>query len=128
MTNVKIFIVCRFRQCPWRYISVFVLFSNHIEIWEKFSDRNLYNQWDRKFSNWFFVCFFHKRNFSADLQIFLLTGVLGGFTTFSAFSLETLQLIEQKECYKAVIYVLGSVFLGVVACFGGYLLAHWGHK
>ncbi|ATA94150.1 fluoride efflux transporter CrcB [Capnocytophaga canimorsus] len=76
----------------------------------------------------FLFVFFHKRNFSADLQIFLLTGVLGGFTTFSAFSLETLQLIEQKECYKAIIYVLGSVFLGVVACFGGYLLAHWGHK
>lgn len=48
-------------------------------------------------------------------QPFLLTGVLGGFTTFSAFSLETLTLIERGAIGHAVIYVLLSVGLSLVA-------------
>ncbi|MEM7643487.1 MAG: fluoride efflux transporter CrcB [Pseudomonadota bacterium] len=46
---------------------------------------------------------------------FLLTGVLGGFTTFSAFSLETVTLIERGQMGQAVGYVLASVGLSVGA-------------
>ena len=53
----------------------------------------------------------------------VLIGVLGGFTTFSAFSMETFNLIEQGEALKA----LANVFLSVVLCIGatsfGVLLA-----
>lgn len=53
------------------------------------------------------------------LPLLLMTGVLGGFTTFSTFSFETVQLLQQNEWLKAVLYVVGSVGLGVVACYLG---------
>ncbi|TFL19767.1 fluoride efflux transporter CrcB [Jannaschia formosa] len=48
-------------------------------------------------------------------QPFLLTGVLGGFTTFSAFSLETLTLVERGALAQAGLYVAASVGLSVMA-------------
>ena len=53
------------------------------------------------------------------LPLLLMTGVLGGFTTFSTFSFETVQLLQQNEWLKAAFYVVGSVGLGVVACYLG---------
>lgn len=50
-----------------------------------------------------------------DLRVFLVVGVLGGFTTFSSFSLESLRLIEQNELTRAALYVLGSVGIAFVA-------------
>jgi fluoride exporter len=46
---------------------------------------------------------------------FLITGMLGGFTTFSAFSLETMQLAERGEGTMALIYVVASVLLSLGA-------------
>ena len=51
----------------------------------------------------------------AGWQPFLLTGVLGGFTTFSAFSLETVTLLERGEAASAAAYVVLSVGLSVGA-------------
>jgi len=48
-------------------------------------------------------------------QLFLMTGVLGGFTTFSAFSLDTLKLIQAGQNLPAAAYVLGSVALSLAA-------------
>ena len=53
------------------------------------------------------------------LPLLLMTGVLGGFTTFSTFSFETIQLLQQNEWLKAALYVVGSVGVGVVACYLG---------
>jgi CrcB protein len=53
----------------------------------------------------------------------LLTGVLGGFTTFSAFSLDTLFLLERGRPVEAGVYVVGSVLLSVGALWLGVLLA-----
>lgn len=50
---------------------------------------------------------------------FLMTGILGGFTTFSAFSLETMLLIERGELRLAGFYVVSSVVLSVGALFLG---------
>ena len=50
------------------------------------------------------------------LAPFLVTGVLGGFTTFSAFSLDTLRLIEGGRIGAAVTYAGGSVALSLGAC------------
>ncbi|MEM6626926.1 MAG: fluoride efflux transporter CrcB [Pseudomonadota bacterium] len=58
-----------------------------------------------------------------DWRLFLGTGVLGGFTTFSAFSLETALMVERKAYSDAAIYALGSVALGVAALFAGLYLA-----
>jgi fluoride exporter len=52
-------------------------------------------------------------------RLLLGTGVLGGFTTFSAFSLETALMVERKEFGPAAFYSLGSVALGLVALFVG---------
>lgn len=50
-----------------------------------------------------------------DLRLFLATGVLGGFTTFSAFSLETLNMLRSGEAAKAGAYAALSVILSVAA-------------
>ena len=54
---------------------------------------------------------------------FVMTGLLGGFTTFSAFSLDTLYLVERGRLGIASAYVAGSVALSVLALFAGLRLA-----
>ena len=53
------------------------------------------------------------------LAPFLMTGVLGGFTTFSAFSLESALLIERGLFTSAALYAAGSVFAGIAGLFIG---------
>ncbi len=53
----------------------------------------------------------------------ILTGFLGGYTTFSTFELETLTIVENGELAKALLYVLLSVVLGFVAVFFGVYIA-----
>lgn len=55
------------------------------------------------------------------IRLFLGVGVLGGFTTFSAFSLETMRLMQQSPT-QALLYVLASVVLSVGACWIGFEL------
>jgi len=55
------------------------------------------------------------------IKVFLTTGLLGGFTTFSAFSLETILLFERGSSGAALIYVTASVALSIAACTAGYL-------
>jgi fluoride exporter len=52
-------------------------------------------------------------------RLFLTTGILGGFTTFSAFSLEAALLYERGQIVGAAIYVIASVVLAVGALFAG---------
>ncbi len=56
-------------------------------------------------------------------RLFLATGLLGGFTTFSAFSLELAGFIEKGDWGRAVAYAGSSVLLGIAALFLGLLLA-----
>lgn len=64
--------------------------------------------------------------FSADVRLFLFTGLLGGFTTFSAFGLETSVLLRRGDSWTAAAYVGGSVLLGVAACWLGMrLVSAW---
>ncbi len=55
--------------------------------------------------------------------LFLMTGVLGGFTTFSAFSLDAYRLYAKGELASAATYVAGSVVLSVAGLVAGILLA-----
>lgn len=57
--------------------------------------------------------------FSADIRLFLFTGLLGGFTTFSAFSYEGVYLLRRGEPIIAILYALSSVVIG----FGAVWLA-----
>jgi CrcB protein len=53
------------------------------------------------------------------LPLFLTTGILGGFTTFSAFSLDTALLCERGQIAGAALYVLGSVGVAIGCVFAG---------
>ncbi|MGB5557827.1 MAG: fluoride efflux transporter CrcB [Paracoccaceae bacterium] len=57
------------------------------------------------------------------LAPFMMTGVLGGFTTFSAFSLDALTLFERGQIWIAAAYVAGSVVLSLGAIFMGLVVA-----
>ena len=57
------------------------------------------------------------------VRVGVLTGVLGGYTTFSTFEMETLLLSENGEFLKAALYVVLSVVIGFAAAFGGAYIA-----
>ena len=59
-------------------------------------------------------------------RIFLATGILGGFTTFSAFSLEAVDLLQRQQTVPFLIYVIGSVVLSWVAVVLGAAVARAG--
>ena len=61
-------------------------------------------------------------SFPADLRVFLTSGVLGGFTSFSAFSVETALMIEKGDLLPAGLYVAASVTLTVLFLFCGLWL------
>ncbi len=60
--------------------------------------------------------------FSPDWKIFLFTGLLGGFTTFSAFGLETMILLRNGDIMTALLYVSLSVIIGVVLMYGSFMI------
>lgn len=60
------------------------------------------------------------------MRLFLTTGVLGGFTTFSAFSLDAALLLERHSYAMAMSYVAGSVFASLAALFLGLALFNGG--
>jgi fluoride exporter len=60
---------------------------------------------------------------SPALRVGILTGVLGGYTTFSSFSLETYLLLRDGEMWLAILNVSASVLLGLVAVWAGVRLA-----
>jgi CrcB protein len=53
------------------------------------------------------------------VSLFLTTGILGGFTTFSAFSLDAALLLERGQTAGGIFYALGSVAAGIICVFGG---------
>ncbi len=63
-----------------------------------------------------------KGDASQSWRLFLMTGILGGYTTFSAFSLDAALLYERGEIGLALFYVLGSVVLWIAGLFAGLAL------
>jgi CrcB protein len=60
-----------------------------------------------------------KFHVSPEIRAFLTTGILGGFTTFSTFSLESAMLIERHAYGQAIGYIAGSALLSIIALFVG---------
>lgn len=67
--------------------------------------------------------FAHRWQVSPEIRMFLMTGILGGFTTFSAFSLDVSLLMERKDYMMSAFYIIGSISLSVAALFIGLRLA-----
>ena len=61
------------------------------------------------------------------LRLLLITGVLGGFTTYSAFSVETLQLLQDGHLNKAGLNIVMTLAFCFVAVWAGFLVARWMH-
>ena len=72
---------------------------------------------------WLFFLTLERLSVSPGLRTAILSGGLGGFTTFSTFAMEALMLVEDGETRTAVLYVLASVLLGLAAAFAGVWLA-----
>jgi len=60
--------------------------------------------------------------FLSNLKLFLGTGICGGFTTFSSFSAENLELFQTGKTFSALIYIAVSVISGIAAAWFGYKL------
>ncbi|MCL2625621.1 MAG: fluoride efflux transporter CrcB [Cystobacterineae bacterium] len=67
--------------------------------------------------------FFDRGQLSDGWKLFLATGLLGGFTTFSAFSNETVILLREGHMQSAFLYIFSSVILGLLASYVAYILA-----
>ncbi|MCW8825758.1 MAG: fluoride efflux transporter CrcB [Gammaproteobacteria bacterium] len=70
-----------------------------------------------------FIFLVERAALAPEWRAFLLVGLLGALTTFSTFSIETLNLIESGALTKAAINMVGSVLVCVVAVWAGVLLA-----
>ena len=60
-----------------------------------------------------------KGNLTQEWRLFLATGLLGGFTTFSAFSIETIGMLRDGQFWSAAAYIILSVILGLFVAFIG---------
>lgn len=56
-------------------------------------------------------------------QLFLIIGILGGFTTFSAFSMELMLMLREGQITPAILYAAGSLIIGLLFCIAGFFLA-----
>ena len=65
--------------------------------------------------------FIKNENTNSMLFVFLTVGLCGGFTTFSSFSNESLQLIQNGEIFTFLAYLLGSLVIGIMSVYMGTL-------
>ena len=70
------------------------------------------------------VLAFSLRNsdFEQNWRVFLASGICGGFTTYSAFSLEMMSMLQQNRIFLFAIYLLATVVIGLIATWLGYTL------
>jgi CrcB protein len=66
---------------------------------------------------------FGRWSVPGDARAFVLVGICGGFTTFSSFSLQTMQLLQGGETLRAGAYIVGSVMLCLISVWAGMMLA-----
>ncbi|MBV44491.1 MAG: fluoride efflux transporter CrcB [Rhodobiaceae bacterium] len=68
------------------------------------------------------IVFFISKDFlSEEFKLFLSVGLLGGYTTFSAFSLDVINMLFNKDYLLSILYILVSVFLSIFFLLAGFL-------
>jgi len=120
----------------WTYVAIAI--GGTLGCWARFAQTNLVQAvYGRDFPfatmsinvsgsflmGFLFIETLERLTLSPAIRTGVLTGVLGGYTTFSTFEMETLLLAESGELLKAALYVVLSVGLGFVAAFGGAYIA-----
>lgn len=120
----------------WTYVAIAI--GGVLGCWAKFAQTNLVQAvYGRDFPfatmsinvigsflmGFLFIETLERLTLPPALRTGILTGVLGGYTTFSTFEMETLLLAEDGELLKAALYAVLSVGLGFVAAFGGAYIA-----
>ncbi len=63
-----------------------------------------------------------RGNLTQEWRLFLATGLIGGFTTFSAFSIESVSLFRDGQFFYATAYISSSVVAGIIATFIGFAI------
>jgi len=124
------------RQRVWTYFSIAV--GGTLGCWARYAMTNLVqticgrdfpyatlsiNLLGSFLMGFLFIETLDRLTISPVLRTGILTGVLGGYTTFSTFEMETLLLVEQGEPVRAVLYIVLSVGLGFLCAFGGAYIA-----
>ena len=71
---------------------------------------------------WIVWALWEQSSVPSYIRLFVLVGFFGGFTTFSSFSLETMNLIRDNEMKMALFNILANNILGVLLVFGGFFL------
>jgi len=66
-----------------------------------------------------------KLNLTPEVRAFLTVGILGGYRTFSTFSLDSALLIERGDYSGAALYIAGSALLSILALFAGLWFIRW---
>ena len=68
------------------------------------------------------IVFFISKDFiSEEFKLFLSVGLLGGYTTFSAFSLDVINMLFNKDYLLSILYILASVFISIFFLLVGFL-------
>ena len=68
--------------------------------------------------------FINSNLLHTNLKLFLVVGFCGGFTTFSSFTNENFLLLQNGQYLTALIYIGGSIIIGILAVFAGFLIAN----
>jgi len=120
----------------WTYVAIAI--GGTLGCWARYAMTNLVQSiWGNAFPyatlsinllgsfamGFLFIETLERLTIAPELRTGILTGIIGGFTTFSTFEMETLLLVEQGAVGKAATYVLLSVIVGFIAAFGGAYLA-----
>ncbi len=69
-----------------------------------------------------YIIFIERVSNNLGLRVMIITGFLGAFTTFSTFSIETFNLLEDGEAFKAIVNILISVVLCLIAAWAGVVI------
>ena len=111
---------CSVGWCCWCYHEIFHQF---VASENMLSDINACYKYYRCYCDWLYCWFGRGKQVSSNAMLFLKTGVCGGFTTFSTFSLEAVTLFDHEKFVLGGIYIILSVSACIIGVYCGRKIA-----